>query len=58
MRSPSSRQHLRLRLGFGVYRGTSLIRKRQTPQDPPRTLGIGLRQGPGEVRFLVSEVPP
>ena len=28
-----------------------------TPLDPPRTLGIGPRQGPREVRFLVSEVP-
>ena len=25
------------------YRGTSPIRKRPSPQDPPRTLGIGLR---------------
>ena len=25
------------------YRGTSLIRKRPPPWDPPRTLGIGLR---------------
>ena len=25
------------------YRGTSLIRKRPPPQDPPRTVGIGLR---------------
>ena len=29
----------------------------QTPQDPFRTLGIGLRQGPSGLRFLVSEVP-
>ena len=31
--------------GFEVldYRGTSLIRKRQPPWDPPRTLSIGLR---------------
>ena len=28
---------------LGVYRGTLLIRKRQPPKDPPRTLGIGLR---------------
>jgi len=27
----------------GNYRGTSLIRTRTPPQDPPRTLGIGLR---------------
>ena len=39
------------------YRGTSLIRNRPPPQDPPRTLGIGLRYGPRGVRFLVSEVP-
>ena len=39
------------------YRGTSPTRKHQFPQDPPRTLGIGLRQGPRGVRFLVSEVP-
>ena len=28
---------------FVAYRGTSPIRKRPTPQDPPRTLGMGLR---------------
>ena len=28
-----------------------------TPLGLPRTLGIGLRQGPRGVRFLVSEVP-
>ena len=27
------------------------------PRNPPRTLGIGLRQGPTGVHFLVSEVP-
>ena len=27
----------------GLYRGTSLIRKRPTPEDNHRTLGIGLR---------------
>jgi len=27
------------------------------PWDPARTLGIGLRQGPRGVRFLISEVP-
>jgi len=26
-----------------TYRGTSPIRKRPPPEDPPRTLGIGLR---------------
>ena len=31
--------------------------KRPPPQDPPRTLPIGLRWGPRGVRFLVSEVP-
>ena len=39
------------------YRGTSLIRKRPAPWDPPRTLGIALLQGLRGVRFLVSEVP-
>ena len=39
-----------------AYRGTSLIRKRPPPQDPPRTLGIGLRQGSTGWRFLVSKV--
>ena len=34
-------------LGPRAYRGTSLIRKRPPPSDPPRTLGIGLRLGPG-----------
>ena len=28
-----------------------------TPLGPPKTLGIGLQQGPGRARFLVSEVP-
>ena len=31
---------------LAVYRGTSLIKKRPSPCDPPRTLGIGLRQDP------------
>ena len=44
-------------LGGYVYRGTSLIKKRPPPEDPPRTLGTGLRKGPRGVRFLVSEVP-
>ena len=39
------------------YRGTSLIRKRPPPQDPPRTLGIGLQWGPRWVHSLISEVP-
>ena len=34
-----------------------LIRKRPPPQDPPRTLGIGLRKSPRGSRFLVSGVP-
>ena len=33
------------------------MRKRQHPYDPPNTLGIGLRQGPRGVRFIISEVP-
>ena len=40
-----------------AYEGTSPIRKRPPPKTLPRTLGIGLRQGPRGVRFLVSEVP-
>ena len=43
--------------GRTVYRGTSPIRKRPPPYDPPTTLGIGIRQGPRGVRFLVCEVP-
>ena len=27
------------------FRGTSSLTKRPSPQDPPRTVGIGLRQG-------------
>ena len=27
----------------GGYRGTSLIKKRPPPKDPPMTIGIGLR---------------
>ena len=38
-------------------RGTSPIRKPPSPYDPPKTLGIGLWQGPRGVRFLMSEVP-
>jgi hypothetical protein len=37
-------------------RGTSPIKKRPPPQEPPRTLRIGLRQGPRGMRFLVIEV--
>ena len=39
------------------YRTTSLIRNRAPLKDPHGTLGLGLRQGPWGVRFLVSEVP-
>jgi len=39
------------------YRGTSFIRKRPTPWDHHRALGVGLLQGPKGRRFLVSEVP-
>jgi len=38
-------------------RDISLIRKRTLPWDPPRILGIGLREGPGEEGFLMSGVP-
>ena len=41
----------------GKHRGTSPVRKRPPPYDPPMTLGIGLRQGPRGVRVLISEVP-
>ena len=43
--------------GVNRCRGSSPIRKRPPPYDPPRTLGIGLRQGPRWVCFLISEVP-
>ena len=43
--------------GFVIYRGTSPIRKRPPPQDPPKTLGIGLRKGPKGVHWFVGEVP-
>ena len=43
---------------LGTYRCASPIRKGPSPHDLPRTLGIGLRQGPRGVRFLMtSEVP-
>ena len=38
------------------YRSISPIRKRPPPYDPRTTLGIGLREGPSGVRFLLSEV--
>jgi len=42
---------------LNLYGGTSLIRNRLSPWDPPKTLGIGLRKGPRGVRFLDSVVP-
>ena len=39
------------------YRGTSSMRKRHPPYDPPTTLAIGLRYVSRGVRFLMSEVP-
>ena len=39
------------------YRGTSPIRNRPPPYDPPKTLGTGLWQGPRWMRSLISEVP-
>ena len=42
---------------LGTYKGTSPIRNRPPSYDPPRTLGIGLLQNPGGVRFLTSDVP-
>jgi len=41
-------QHLCVLAVHLVYRGTSPIRKRSTPWDPPRTLGRGLRWRPGD----------
>ena len=38
------------------YRGTSPIRKRPNPGTTLGHLGIDLRQGPGRVRFVISEV--
>ena len=38
-------------------RGNSSIRHRAPPSDPLKTGGIGLRQDPKGVQFLVSEVP-
>ena len=43
--------------GFGGYRGTSLIRKRPPPQDPPRTLGIGYGRVLGGCVFLHVRYP-
>ena len=40
-----------------MYRGTSIMKKRPPPQDPPRTLGIVLLQDPSGRRFCMSEVP-
>ena len=40
-----------------LRRDTSLIRKRPSPWDPPRILGIGLWEGPEGVRFLMKGVP-
>jgi len=37
-------------------RGTSPMKTPPPPWNPPRTLGIGLREGPGGVRFLESEI--
>ena len=39
-----------------LYRGTSPIKKCLPPSDLLKTLGIGLRQCPRGVRFLISEV--
>jgi len=41
-----------LESGFVACRGTSPIERRPPPWVPPRTLGIGLQQGPGGVVFL------
>ena len=39
------------------YKPTSPTRKRPPQEDHPRTLGMGLRESPRGVRFLMSEVP-
>jgi len=39
------------------YKGSSPIKKRPAPKDPPRTLRIGVRWGPRGVRLLASQVP-
>ena len=56
----SQRRHRTLHVQKDVlpYRGTSPIRKRPPPKEPPRTLGIGLRRGSRGVRSVVGEVPP
>ena len=41
----------------GRYRGTSLIRKRSPPYEPPMTLGMVLLQSPGGRCFIMSEIP-
>ena len=55
---PDAREARRRVVDHPAYRGTSPMRKRPPPSDPPRALGIGLRWGPRGVRFLVSEVLP
>ena len=56
---PVERPSAEARGCFGecAYRGTSPIRKRPPPYDPPSTLGTGLRLGPRGGRFHMSEVP-
>ena len=40
----------------GLIQGYLASKKHPPPYDPPRTLGMGLRQGPRGVRFLISKV--
>ena len=40
-----------------LYLGSQVVDVWVPPWDSPRTLGIGLRQGPRGLHFLVSEVP-
>ena len=47
---------VRFRVTYVRYRGTSPIRKRPHPKNLPKTLDIGPRKGPSEVRFFISEV--
>ena len=46
-----------IRVCAGRVQGYLAHKKHPPPYDPPTSLGIGLRQGPKGVRFLVSEAP-
>ena len=56
MRFRVSQEHVQLSPSIvGPYRGTSPIRKRPSPQDPLRNLGIGLRQGSRGMRLPLEQ---